>query len=296
MPLYKDIYYADNSTALSIANISAAEATSTGDAIEALKLKTAVPVADAAARNALFTSPVQGNAVWRNDRGWEERYYALYNSSTNPGGAPAAGWYPVNSIAATVYARSASNRDAIITSPKQGMSAFNNATGCMETYYELYNSSTNPGGASVAGWYPVQGNLPKLSVITSTAQTLTSTAAAITFGGTLTQDIENNISFNKSTGTVTINQPGMYRVTGMFTVNATTSGSKVINIYKNGAGVLSQVVTTAVITPMEISTVLKLVSTDTINIYGSANVSTTTVVSGATYYTYMSVEYMGPGY
>ena len=50
-------------------------------------------VADAAARNVLFPSPVQGNAVFRNDLGYEETYYGLYNVSTNPGGKTPAGWY-----------------------------------------------------------------------------------------------------------------------------------------------------------------------------------------------------------
>jgi hypothetical protein len=54
------------------------------------------PVADATARDALFPSPVQGNSVYRLDKGWMERYYALYNSTTNPGGASTAGWYPVS--------------------------------------------------------------------------------------------------------------------------------------------------------------------------------------------------------
>jgi hypothetical protein len=233
MPTYKDIYYADNSTALSIAAISAAEATSTGDAIESLKLDTPVPVADTTARAALFPSPVQGNAVWRLDKGWEERYYAAYNSMTNPGGAATAGWYPVN------------------------------------------------------------GMLPKLSVITSTAQTI-STATAITFGGTLTQDIENNITFTKSTGTVTVTQPGMYKVSGGFVFNATTSGSKTIGVYKNSTAVLTQVITTAVLTPFEISLIVKCASNDTLNIYGSANTATATVVGGAAYFTHMQVEYMGP--
>jgi len=60
--------------------------------------KTAAPrtVADAAARNSLFPSPVQGNSVFRTDVGYEERYYSLYNVSTNPGGVSVAGWYPVS--------------------------------------------------------------------------------------------------------------------------------------------------------------------------------------------------------
>jgi hypothetical protein len=48
-----------------------------------------------AARDALYPSPVQGNKVFRNDKGYEEQYFALYNASTNVGGATPAGWYPV---------------------------------------------------------------------------------------------------------------------------------------------------------------------------------------------------------
>lgn len=50
-------------------------------------------VANAAARDALFPSPVQGNRAFLTDLGLEQTYYGLYNSSTNPGGRAAAGWY-----------------------------------------------------------------------------------------------------------------------------------------------------------------------------------------------------------
>jgi hypothetical protein len=59
----------------------------------AVSLTGQVIVADAAARDVLYPSPVQGNAVFRNDLGYEETYYGLYNASTNPGGRAAAGWY-----------------------------------------------------------------------------------------------------------------------------------------------------------------------------------------------------------
>jgi len=51
-------------------------------------------VASAAARNALYPSPVQGNKVFRSDLGYEETYFGLFNATTNPGGATPAGWYP----------------------------------------------------------------------------------------------------------------------------------------------------------------------------------------------------------
>lgn len=51
-------------------------------------------VANQAARDALFPSPVQGNRVFRVDAGYEEAYYAAYNATTNPNGVTPAGWYP----------------------------------------------------------------------------------------------------------------------------------------------------------------------------------------------------------
>lgn len=58
-------------------------------------------VASAAARNALFPAPVQGNTVFRNDLGFSETYYELYSVS-NIGGATTAGWYPTNPITYTL--------------------------------------------------------------------------------------------------------------------------------------------------------------------------------------------------
>lgn len=93
MPFYKGIYYADGTTPMSIGTITAAQANSTGDTIDSLKLNTSVPVANQSARDALFPTPVQGNAVWRKDLGYEERYFEVY-SIANTGGATPAGWYP----------------------------------------------------------------------------------------------------------------------------------------------------------------------------------------------------------
>lgn len=51
-------------------------------------------VANQTERNTLFPTPVQGNRVFRRDLGDEEVYLGVYNATTNPGGASAAGWYP----------------------------------------------------------------------------------------------------------------------------------------------------------------------------------------------------------
>lgn len=55
----------------------------------------ALAVNTVAERNAIYPSPIQGNRVWRNDKGWEEAYFGLYNATSNPAGTSAAGWYPI---------------------------------------------------------------------------------------------------------------------------------------------------------------------------------------------------------
>jgi hypothetical protein len=101
MATYKDIYYSDTSEKLLVANISYAEAVSIGDKLESIKADTAFAVANEAARTALYPSPTQGDAVWRNDLKIEQRYYGLY-SATNPGGKSIAGWYASSSSYAAI--------------------------------------------------------------------------------------------------------------------------------------------------------------------------------------------------
>lgn len=60
-------------------------------------------VASATARDTLIPSPVQGDSVWRSDKGYIERYRAAYNVSTNPGGMVVAGWYPDGPITARFW-------------------------------------------------------------------------------------------------------------------------------------------------------------------------------------------------
>lgn len=47
----------------------------------------------------------------------------------------------------------ANERDAKFMSPTQGLQVWRDDLGAVETYYGLYNSSTNPGGRDTAGWY-----------------------------------------------------------------------------------------------------------------------------------------------
>lgn len=62
-----------------------------------------IKVASATERDTKFPSPVQGNSVFRNDLGYVQTYYALYNVSTNPGGRTPAGWYDVPGASKIAY-------------------------------------------------------------------------------------------------------------------------------------------------------------------------------------------------
>jgi|TARA_R110000782_G_scaffold21981_1_gene58699 hypothetical protein len=85
MPLTpNDIFYADTSTAMSVADISSLMATSIDAQIDRLE-QTGV-VDSAAARDAIYPVPVQGNSVFRADLGIRQTYYTAWNATTNPGG------------------------------------------------------------------------------------------------------------------------------------------------------------------------------------------------------------------
>jgi hypothetical protein len=72
-----------------LTRVSALEARSTD--IEAAN---AVRVADATERDSVYPAPVQGNTVFRADLGYEEKYYAAHDATTNPDGTKGTpGWY-----------------------------------------------------------------------------------------------------------------------------------------------------------------------------------------------------------
>lgn len=59
-------------------------------------------VANQTERDAQYPTPAQGMSVYRTDLGVTQRYYGLFNSSTNPGGMNSAGWYNTEKTAGLV--------------------------------------------------------------------------------------------------------------------------------------------------------------------------------------------------
>lgn len=60
--------------------------------------------------------------------------------------------------AVMVFATTAA-RTSALASPTQGMVSYIENSNSYWQYYEAYNAATNPGGASVAGWYPQEGTV-----------------------------------------------------------------------------------------------------------------------------------------
>lgn len=71
-------------------------------------------------------------------------------------------------------------RDAKFMTPTQGLQVWRDDLGAVETYFGLYNSSTNPGGRDTAGWYQTgrqSGIVPvRPSSVTAVSGSATQTA------------------------------------------------------------------------------------------------------------------------
>lgn len=84
----------DLTTDLAAMQVSNEAATDAAIGTLSTQVKSAgIGVANAAARNALFPAPVQGDTVLRRDLGITETYRSAWSAS-NPVGAIPAGWYP----------------------------------------------------------------------------------------------------------------------------------------------------------------------------------------------------------
>lgn len=116
-------------------------------ALNSLRASATAPVANAAGRNNLYPSPVQGNAVWRLDLGYEERYFSEYSASGNPGGATPAGWYPTGGNTPAAFGIKTANQ------------TFNSGAGTLITFDTLdaHGGMTVTASSTftvpVTGWY-----------------------------------------------------------------------------------------------------------------------------------------------
>lgn len=99
------------------------------------------------------TKPTTANAGdlwWDSDTGTLYLYYVDANSSQ---------WVAATSDPINIgVVANQTERDAQYPTPAQGMSVYRTDLGVTQRYYGLFNSSTNPGGRDVAGWYNEEKN------------------------------------------------------------------------------------------------------------------------------------------
>jgi hypothetical protein len=145
-----------------------------------------------------------------------------------------------------VFASSAA-RTTALASPSQGMTAWLNDSGCAFQYYELYNASTNPAGASTAGWYPMAGQAVFIGTCGSFTTTTSVAADAGATGNLYTENVDplgwHSTSSNTQRIIPTI--AGYYRFTsqGQFATSATNL--RAISLYKNTVRVMTNTITGA---------------------------------------------------
>ena len=150
-----------------------------------------------------------GNFWWDSDNG---KLYIFYNDGNT------SQWVSANSNTSGVpIVGNAAGRDSLYPTPAQGNSVFRNDLGYEETYYGLYNVSTNPGGKTPAGWYKAQNNVGLVPVVP--------TGVTVSTGSG---------SFNSATGVVTFTNARDINLAGIFSspfrnyrmiINITTSAS-----------------------------------------------------------------------
>lgn len=100
-----------------------------------------------------------------------------------------------------------SERNSLFPSPSQGDSVYRKNVGWEEVYYETYNATTNPGGASSAGWYPISGKLPNANLYRFNSGAATTSPAAWAFSNF------SGYQMGVTGSSVTINQAGRYQFT-----------------------------------------------------------------------------------
>jgi hypothetical protein len=139
-----------------------------------------------------------------------------------------------------VFASSAA-RSAALAAPSQGMVSWLNDSGTAWQYFELYNASTNPGGASAAGWYPISG--AAMFYGTATKSTANSTTETLGAAGFLYTEIIDPLGWHSAatnTDRITPTVAGLYRITPTIQWASGAAGDRRVTINKNGAIYLEQ--------------------------------------------------------
>ena len=175
--------------------------------------------------------------------------------------------------AVMTFASSAA-RSAAITLPTQGMTTYLTDSNTYWQYFDAYNSSTNPGGAATAGWYPLSGSVAFHGARDNTSLSIANnTFTLITFN--TFSNMGMTLDSTSTPGAITVPTAGFYRVTAYADRTGwsiTTGTTRLLYVTKNGTTTTQGIVSTtlAVATFNEVakfSSVVKLAASDVIRMY-----------------------------
>jgi hypothetical protein len=129
----------------------------------------------------------------------------------------------------------AAARTTALAAPSQGMVSFLEDSGTTWQYFDLYNASTNPGGAKTAGWYPTGSQAVFYATATRSAATGVSYAPG-SAGFTYSELWDNLAWRDPSTNPDRIipKSEGLYRATASVQWGASATGSRNGAIQKSG--------------------------------------------------------------
>jgi hypothetical protein len=138
-----------------------------------------------------------------------------------------------------VFASSAA-RTTALPAPSQGMLTFLSDSGTTWQYFELYNASTNPGGAKTAGWYPTGSQAVFYGTATRSAASGTSYApgaAGFTYSELWDQLAWRDPSSNPDR--IIPKSEGLYRATASVQWAPSGTGSRNGALLRNGLDLTS---------------------------------------------------------
>jgi hypothetical protein len=136
-------------------------------------------------------------------------------------------------------ANSSVQRDALFPTPQQGDTVSRTDRGWVEQYYALYSSALNPGGTTVAGWYPVMGKLPRLTVKRNTPWATAGSSPTLVPYDTVLDTVGTALTADTTTGRITATLSGRYRVKAINVVDSTGVGNVDHIIRRNGTDIFT---------------------------------------------------------
>lgn len=135
---------------------------------------------------------------------------------------------------------SAAERTTELAAPSQGMVSFLTDSGTTWQYYELYNASTNPGGAKTAGHYP----MPSQAIFYGTASRtfVSGTTYSIGASGFAFTEISDIFAWHNSSTNpdrITPTVEGIYRVSAYLSLSGVGTGGQNKSVLKNASTIFA---------------------------------------------------------